>query len=107
MNALIRPMSAGDVGYVISTWVLQSWPWRGRKETATRRAQRDMHRASVEALVRHARVVVACSPEHPTALHGWAAADNGKVLFAYVPPQLVRAGFDIRPQLQSAVLELV
>lgn len=85
----LREMTKADLPYVMSSWLGQygwAFPKRERIQHVIRERQR------IERLMRKARVVIACAPEHPSVVHGWACVTGSTLEFAYVPIELRRAG---------------
>jgi hypothetical protein len=81
----LRYAEPGDVAYVVATW-LQSMT-----EGVTRRRRgRRMEELRPEVQARLARysAVVACSPEHPSTIHGWICWGARGLEYVFVPYKL-------------------
>lgn len=81
----LRPMAyESDRALILGTWlnsVLAHFPRRRRGREAL-----PIRLYAERSLASH-RTVVACSPDHPTVIHGWACGDPdaGHLDFVYVP----------------------
>ena len=116
MSAVVfRTFEPRDIPYVASTWVLSVYPWRGRKETESRKQLRAMMRELVALALYEAdddgctiaartRVVCAVDPRDDATIHGWAAARGTTLLYVYVPRDAESAGLEIRADLVRKVM---
>jgi len=87
---LLRPASPDDHPFVVDSWV-QSY----RNQTIARDAGPSyMHDMKwiVRAWMADAAVLVACDPEEPGAIWGWAATNQNTILYCYVRQEFRRHG---------------
>jgi hypothetical protein len=102
----IRVAERGDHAFIATTWALSAddapVPW-----WTARKPRLSATRALANMCVQHARVVVLCSPELPSAVMGWACAVSGHVLHAYVRPAVrsTHLGRDWSARLLDAAKE--
>ena len=97
----IRPMSAGDINYVRSSWFRNYQPLAKVSGSTFAR----FHPKLIDELLASddASTVIACAEEDPTVIHGWACGEaDGPLHFAYVPPNL--RGRGIAKEMIQAVL---
>jgi ribosomal protein S18 acetylase RimI-like enzyme len=82
MSITYRDATDADLPYVKATWAKSA---RGLTKRGRARDQFDASaREAVEILSRAIPITVACSTDHDTALLGWAAGANGKLVYVYV-----------------------
>ncbi len=84
-----RSAHGGDMGYVISTW-MRSYvgPYNGKLSFPDYRK-----RYVDKVLSADPHIVVLCSPEKHSALHGYAVALDGAIAWTYVVKDLRRQGY--------------
>ncbi len=87
-----RSAHPGDLPYVLATWV-RSY---GRQFSAARRGpvlDKFRHEYVDRVMAADPHIVMLCSPEKHSALHGYAIALNGSLAWAYVAKDLRRNGY--------------
>lgn len=101
VDVTLRPMEPSDRACVISTW-MRSAAERVRGQ-GPRRAFFAYEPRLAERVIDSAQVLIACSPEHASTIHGWCATSApGVVHYAYVPRELRRLGL-AREMIRSAL----
>ncbi len=91
MNIRQRNAIEADMPYVLSTWV-RSY---GSRVPSSRRQEAIVQfrrRYVAPVLAADPHIVVLCSPERPSALHGYAISLAGALVWAYVAKDLRRHG---------------
>ncbi len=77
----LRRAVPDDVAFILSTWLkshAQAFPSRER------RAAMGRYRGYAESRLAEHGALVACSPSHPSTIHGWACVGS-RLHYVYVP----------------------
>lgn len=89
MRVAIRPAEPADYGFIIHSGKRELSGWF----TSRQRPKAEQALTAVlDAVVRRARGAVACDADDPTALVGWALANQGTLLFVYVSAAVRQRG---------------
>src|SRR5678815_1999534 len=82
---LLRDVEPGDVNYVRATWLRSGADSDFARVLGAAYWDRHVgHHAVIDALIRRARVVVACSVTHHATIVGWACIEPGIVHYVHV-----------------------
>ena len=82
-SVALRDMVPGDIAYVCQTWERNYRPSAGVSDVVYAREQ---HRLINRILAAPSTtVVIACSPDVTSTIHGWACGDADRLHYAYVP----------------------
>lgn len=88
---MARPMRPEDRRFIVPTWVKSlAYSRRGVARIDTMRRYWSIVDRIVDAT--DTRIIVLASDESARTLHAWAAGDGNCLHYAYVPPELRRAG---------------
>jgi hypothetical protein len=88
--AVLRPGEPSDHPFIVDSW-LQSYRGQSIARDAGHRYMHDM-KWLVRAWLARCAVIVACDPEAPGAIWGWAVTTGDMVLYAYVRMEFRRQG---------------
>lgn len=78
----VREMRAGDVGYVVDSWVRETIATTRYANPSARKMGLDGTRRLARHVAATGRVVVACSPRDADTILGWAAGSKDGALWA-------------------------
>lgn len=97
---LFRPFEKGDVNYIMSTWL------RSERDISRMTEKRFFawRRPAVELHVEHDDFIVACDPNKPSAIYGWACFRQGVPIYVYVMAALRNNGLRAELLLQSKAI---
>ncbi len=87
-----RSAHPGDIPYVLATWI-RSY---GRQFSAARRGpvlDKFRHEYVDRVMAADPHIVMLCSPEKHSALHGYSISTNGHLAWVYVAKDLRRNGY--------------
>ena len=77
-----------DHRYVMATW-MRSY---GERVKCRRDVFSKHHPSYILRLIRQSRLLIACSPDLTSTIHGWCVGTHKMVHYLYVPPELRRKG---------------
>lgn len=74
----------GDRAKLAQDWGGTYWDHKLVDHRVTRAVYDEFHRTVIDRLLDTTAVVVACSPERPTTIYGWACGEPGRLHYAHV-----------------------
>jgi hypothetical protein len=99
---VLRPAEEDDLGFVIASWV-QSYRQQALARDAGAAYPRQQRRI-IQHLLEHANVLVACAPDEPRLILGYAVTGPQVVHYVYVKQDFRRIGIAralVRPYLAA------